>query len=84
MMKEEEYTGEDELLPEDGERQLYEHFRFVADRGQALLRVDKFLVLRIENALAGDDVALLHPVAVTNLKSSRKIYRSMSYMKMTT
>lgn len=50
MMKEEEYTGEDELLPEEGERQFYEHFRFVADRGQALLRVDKFLVLRIENA----------------------------------
>ena len=50
MMEEEVYTDEEELLPEDGERQLYEHYRFVADRGQALLRVDKFLVLRIENA----------------------------------
>ncbi len=29
---------------------LYEHFRFVADRGQELLRVDKFLVLRMQNA----------------------------------
>lgn len=28
---------------EDGTPQLYEHFRFVADRGQSLLRVDKFL-----------------------------------------
>ncbi len=28
---------------------LYEHYRFVADPGQKLLRVDKFLVNRIEN-----------------------------------
>ncbi|KKB54384.1 MULTISPECIES: RluA family pseudouridine synthase [Parabacteroides] len=32
---------------EDGTPQLYEHFRFVADRGQSLLRVDKFLVDRM-------------------------------------
>lgn len=30
--------------------QLYEHFRFVADKGQSLLRVDKFLVDRIFSA----------------------------------
>lgn len=29
---------------------LYEHFRFVADKGQALLRVDKFLVGRLEKS----------------------------------
>lgn len=29
---------------------LYEHFRFVADKGQALLRVDKFLVSRLEKS----------------------------------
>lgn len=29
-------------------RELYEHFRFEADRGQQLLRVDKFLVARME------------------------------------
>lgn len=29
---------------------LYEHFRFVADKGQALLRVDKFLVERLQKA----------------------------------
>lgn len=34
----------------DGERELYEHFRFVADKGQALLRVDKFLVERLQKA----------------------------------
>lgn len=29
---------------------MYEHFRFVADKGQTLLRVDKFLVSRLEKS----------------------------------
>ena len=29
---------------------LYEHYRFVADKGQGLLRIDKFITSRIENA----------------------------------
>lgn len=29
---------------------LYEHFRLVVDKGQSLLRIDKFLMARIENA----------------------------------
>jgi 23S rRNA pseudouridine1911/1915/1917 synthase len=45
-------------LPEIDENQevleesqdLYEHFRFVVDKGQSLLRIDKFLMFRIENA----------------------------------
>lgn len=42
-------------LPDDeasGESngELYEHFRFVADKGQQLLRVDKFLVSRLEKS----------------------------------
>ncbi|MFO7999964.1 MAG: RluA family pseudouridine synthase [Marinilabilia sp.] len=35
-------------VEEGGER--YEHYRFVADSGQGFLRVDKFLVNKIENA----------------------------------
>lgn len=35
------------FVTDDG-RELYEHFRFVAEKGQQLLRVDKFLVLRME------------------------------------
>lgn len=31
-------------------RELYEHFRFVADPGQALLRVDKWLVERLQKS----------------------------------
>ncbi|MBO4944006.1 MAG: RluA family pseudouridine synthase [Muribaculaceae bacterium] len=37
---------EDETTP-DG---LYEHFRFIADKGQTLLRVDKFLTERMQRA----------------------------------
>lgn len=35
------------FVTEDG-RELYEHFRFVAEKGQQLVRVDKFLVVRME------------------------------------
>lgn len=44
---------QDELLDSEvpfEENERYEHFRFVADRGQTLLRVDKFLSVRIEGA----------------------------------
>ncbi len=31
-------------------QELYEHYRFVADKNQSLLRIDKFLMTRIQNA----------------------------------
>jgi 23S rRNA pseudouridine1911/1915/1917 synthase len=34
----------------DQEKELYEHHRFVADPGQSLLRIDKFLMTRLMNA----------------------------------
>ena len=37
-----------EVLEEN--QDLYEHHRFVADKGQGLLRIDKFLMVRLENA----------------------------------
>lgn len=42
-----EIDNEEEGDAGDG---LYEHFRFVADKGQQLLRVDKFLVARLERS----------------------------------
>lgn len=39
-----------DLTSDDNEQELYEHFRFVADKGQQLLRVDKFLVQRLEKS----------------------------------
>ena len=38
---------EPSFILDDG-REVYEHFRFIADKGQQLLRVDKFLVERME------------------------------------
>ena len=40
----------DLLNNEKEQPELYEHFRFIADRGQTLIRIDKFLTDRIENA----------------------------------
>jgi 23S rRNA pseudouridine1911/1915/1917 synthase len=39
-------------VPEDGEEEqgLFEHYRVEADKGQSPLRIDKFLMNRIENA----------------------------------
>jgi 23S rRNA pseudouridine1911/1915/1917 synthase len=40
----------DENLLEHDEQDLYEHLRVVVDKGQSLLRIDKFLMHRVENA----------------------------------
>lgn len=40
--EEEQGAGEDQ--------ELFEHYRIEADKGQSLLRIDKFLMVRIENA----------------------------------
>jgi 23S rRNA pseudouridine1911/1915/1917 synthase len=37
-------------LIEQEEQDLYEHLRIVVDKGQSLLRIDKFLMHRVENA----------------------------------
>ncbi len=39
--------AEDIDIPEE-EQELFEHYRIVADKGQGLLRIDKFLMSRIE------------------------------------
>lgn len=41
--------GGDKIV-EIGGRELYEHFKFTADKGQELLRVDKFLVSRLQKS----------------------------------
>ncbi|MCF8297558.1 MAG: RluA family pseudouridine synthase [Saprospiraceae bacterium] len=42
MTEDQEFTIEDQ--------ELFEHYHFVVDKGQSLLRIDKFLMSRIENA----------------------------------
>jgi 23S rRNA pseudouridine1911/1915/1917 synthase len=44
-----EYTEDIEEL-EDEQQQLYEHFRFVVDKGQAPLRVDKFMFDKLQHS----------------------------------
>ena len=54
MMQDEESVSlreeidDSKIFIDDNGRELYEHFRFVADKGQQLLRVDKFLTDRLE------------------------------------
>ena len=48
-MTDPEEVDSGEILDPQG-REFFEHFRFTADKGQELLRVDKFLVLRMQNA----------------------------------
>lgn len=47
---EEEHDSPELIEDESAESELYEHHRIIADRGQGLLRIDKFLMSRIENA----------------------------------
>jgi len=44
-----EEIEEDELEEVGGERELFEHFRFVVDKGQAMVRIDKHLVNCMSN-----------------------------------
>jgi 23S rRNA pseudouridine1911/1915/1917 synthase len=45
-----EVTDDVEAVTEEDGAQLYEHFRVVVDKGQAMVRVDKYLFERIVNA----------------------------------
>ena len=50
MIDEKDLPEEDGLEEGGEEQELYEHHRFVVDRGQGLLRIDKYVTARIENA----------------------------------
>ncbi|MCM1348148.1 MAG: RluA family pseudouridine synthase [Firmicutes bacterium] len=51
MMEEvDNIVDDDDVEALDSDNGLFEHFRFVADKGQQLLRVDKFLVSRLEKS----------------------------------
>ena len=49
VSSEAESDGADKVVEING-TEMYEHFRFVADKGQELLRVDKFLVSRLQKS----------------------------------
>lgn len=41
---------DDNLIIDQEEQDLFEHLRLIVDKGQSLLRIDKFLMHRVENA----------------------------------
>lgn len=41
---------EEDIELQESEAEMFEHFRFQVDKGQSMLRIDKYLMLRIENA----------------------------------
>ena len=45
-----DFTDDIEPVGDEAEAQLYEHFRVVADKGQNLIRVDKYLFDRLTHA----------------------------------
>lgn len=47
----EEYTALDTIADniDDEQQEMFEHFRFEADKGQSLIRVDKYLAAHMEN-----------------------------------
>ncbi|AFD07477.1 RluA family pseudouridine synthase [Solitalea canadensis] len=49
-MLENDQFSEEEYNEPEGASDLYEHLRIVVDKGQSLLRIDKFLMHKIENA----------------------------------
>lgn len=56
--------------------ELYEHFRIVVDRGQGLLRIDKFLMARLENASRNKiQIAAKAGNILVNDKSVKSNYR---------
>lgn len=45
-----DFVDDIENEDESSEQELYEHFRIVVDKGQSLLRIDKYLMHRLQNA----------------------------------
>lgn len=69
------YTDQSDLA--DDEKELYEHFRLIVDKGQSQLRIDKFLVDRIggsvsrnkiQNAIKADSVLVNNKPIKQNYK----------------
>ena len=67
---------EDKLDEESFELERFEHFRFVADPGQTLMRIDKFLADRIQHASRTKIQAALEAGNVlVNDKATKSNYR---------
>jgi len=64
------------LEEEAEEQELFEHYRFNVDKGQSLLRIDKYLMDRIENASRSKiQAAAAHGNILVNGESVRPSYK---------
>ncbi|WP_430811337.1 MULTISPECIES: RluA family pseudouridine synthase [unclassified Carboxylicivirga] len=72
-----EHIAQEEFDELEESNELYEHYRFVTDAGQKPLRIDKFLVNRVENASRNkiQDAAAAGNIRVNDIpvKSNYKI-----------
>ena len=70
-------TFDDEIELQDAESEMFEHYRFQVDKGQSLLRIDKYLMMRIENATRNkiQQAAKAENILVNNaaIKSSYRV-----------
>ena len=70
----------------DQQEDLHEHYRFVADKGQQPLRVDKFLMNRIEHATRNkiQKAAKQGHIYVNEcvVKSNYKVYYLQVYLRL--
>ena len=75
-----DYIDTDDMDEEGGDEggQLYEHYRVVADKGQQLLRVDKFLLDHLKDT-SRNRIQAAAKAGFTRLR--RRIFRSTSYTR---
>lgn len=59
----------DEELQDQDEQALYEHFNLIVDKGQSMLRIDKFLMDRIQNSTRNK---IQHAARIGNIKVNGK------------
>lgn len=70
--------GFENSTEEQEDNDLFEHFKIVVDKGQSLLRIDKFLMLRIENASRN---RIQHAIDAENVLVNKKPIKSSYKVK---
>src|SRR5688572_25058675 len=71
-----EQPGTDNQEPNNNDDELYERFSITIDKGQEPLRIDKFLMGRLENATRNKlQQAITHGLVLVNGKEIRSNYK---------
>ncbi|MGV8879215.1 MAG: RluA family pseudouridine synthase [Sphingobacteriaceae bacterium] len=70
--------NQDTELQESEDQDLYEHLRVIVDKGQSMMRIDKFLMYRIENASRS---RIQHAIELGNVLVNDKAIKSSYKVK---